>query len=114
MRNNLIIIGLILFFIIASAAVQFVWLRIFKSRSIRLLPIIILATTWLVCVMGTLEMIDLPVTQFFGKSTMLIIPDYVTLTVIGIPVFIGIALGRWIYGLSQRRKKEKSNPEEPK
>ena len=44
---------IILMLVMIPAVLQFLWLCIFKSRILKLLPAIIVVPSWIICVLGS-------------------------------------------------------------
>ena len=102
-----------LFFLMGPAILQYAWLRIFKSKIIRRLPIIICVTIWIICVMGVFGIIDLPHTSTIDAGFMRI-SDFVIIAIIGIPVNVGLALAWFLHTLDEVHKKDDTDPKNKK
>jgi hypothetical protein len=112
--DGLVLIATALFYIVLAFIIQFAWLCIFKSKIIRRLPMIIFLSIWIVCVLGSLNIIDLPRTSTIIDGGFITIKDYQVIATIGVPTIIGFALAWGIHVSLQARKERKQNQEDPK
>ena len=110
----LVIFAIILVLIMIPAIIKFVWLCIFKSLKIKLLPDIIFLFIWIVCVLGSYDVIDLPEIRTILTTGFLSSYDYEVIAIIGIPAIFGIVLAWLLHIFLKKRKERKSNQEEPK
>ena len=101
-----LLIALIL--LIPSAAIQFLLCLFAKSRLIKALPAVITAIVWVICILGTFNIIDLPPTSTIVEGGFIAFPDYMVLAAAGVPVMLGFALGWGLDGIVKALKKKRS------
>jgi hypothetical protein len=107
--DSLVILAIILVYVAVPAIFQFIWLSIFKPLIVKLIPAIIAIPVWIICVLGSYDIIKLPETSTIFDSGFFATYDYIAIAIIGIPAIIGIALAWCVYVFLQKLKKSKLN-----
>lgn len=74
-------------FLIQTALCLFVRVRIIKW-----LPFILFVPIWWICLMASCQYIELPFTSFLSNGSFIAFSDYSVITVLGIPILIGLSL----------------------
>ena len=105
MSDGLVLFSIALVFVIVPGIIQFVWLCLFQSTWVKLLPLIVFTPIWLICVLGAYNIINIPPSETLMSGGFLAFHDDSVIAVIGVPVLIGIALAWLIHLLILRRKK---------
>ena len=112
--DSLVILAIILVYVAVPAIFQFIWLCIFKPLIVKLIPALIAIPVWIICVLGSYDIIKLPETSTIFDSGFFATYDYIAIAIIGIPAIIGIALAWCVYVFLQKLKKSKLNQESQK
>ena len=102
----LVIFAIILVLVMIPAIIQFVWLCIFKPLIVKLIPAIIATPVWIICVLGSYDIINFPETSTILTTGFLSSYDYEVIAIIGIPAICGIALA-WLLHIFHKKRKER-------
>ena len=108
------IITLMIVIVIIPAIFQFLWLSIFKPLIVKLIPAIIAIPVWIICVLGSYDIINLPETSTIFDSGFFATYDYIAIAILGVPTAVGFSLAWLLHIFLKKRKERKSNQEDPK
>ncbi|AFM01889.1 hypothetical protein Desde_3615 [Desulfitobacterium dehalogenans ATCC 51507] len=88
------------------AIVQLLLCVLAKSRIIKMAPSVFVGITWIVCVLGSYNVIDLPQTSTLANGGFIAFYDYTVIAMIGIAVLLGIGFAWLSYGVIMWAKKK--------
>lgn len=105
MGDALVFILIALTLIVISGSIQYTVCHVFKALLIKLLPCILFMPLWLICVLGSFDIIDLPPTARIIDGGFIAFHDSDVIAVAGIPITLGLLLAWTVYAVIQRFKK---------
>lgn len=107
MSDALVFVFIAFILIVISAGIQYAFCHAFKSLIIKLLPIILFVPIWIICVLGSFQIIDLSPTERIIEGGFIAFHDSDVIAVAGIPMILGLLLSWTLYIILQKVKKRK-------